>query len=119
MKHASNRRRDISAARRGQIVQCVIVEGWTIARAAAAFDTSPRLVEIWVAAYRRHGMASLRRAPRRTVIAERLELWLLRPVGAMVRRMSGDLRRLFAPQRRAPPASMRAFKDDRRGGGSS
>ena len=119
MKHASNRGRDISAARRGQIVQRVIVEGWTIARAAAAFDTPPRLVEIWVAAYRRHGMASLRRAPRRTVIAERLELWLLRPVAAMLRRMSSGLRRLFAPQRHAPPASMRAFRDDRRGGGSS
>jgi transposase-like protein len=119
MRHASNRRRDISAARRGQIVQRVIVEGWTIARAAAAFDTPPRLVEIWVAAYRRHGMASLRRAPRQTVIAERLELWLLRPFAAMLRRTSSGFRRLFVARRPAPPASMRAFKDDRRGGGSS
>jgi transposase-like protein len=119
MKHSSNGGRAISAARRGQIVQRVIVDGWTIARAAAAFDTSPRLVEIWVAAYRRHGMASLRRAPRRTIAAESLELWLLRPIAAMLRRISGGLRRLFAPRRQAAPASMRAFKDDRRGDGSS
>ena len=110
-----NGRRPISPARRGQIVQRVIVDGWTIARTAAAFGTPPRLVEIWVAAYRRHGMASLRRAPRRTIIAERLELWLLRPVAAI----SMGLRRLFVRRRRAAAASMRAFDDDRRGGGSS
>jgi len=119
MKHSSNGRRAISAARRGQIVQRVIVDGWTIARTAAVFDTPPRLVEIWVAAYRRHGMASLRRAPRHTVAAERLELWLLRPMATIWRRISSGLRRLFAPPRQAPPASMHAFKDDRRGGGSS
>ena len=50
MKHSSNGRRAISAARRGHIVQHVIVDGWTIARTAAAFDMPPRLVEIWVAA---------------------------------------------------------------------
>jgi transposase-like protein len=118
MKHASNGRRAISAARRGQIVQRVIVDGWTIDRAAAAFDTPPRLVEIWVAAYRRHGMASLRRPPRRSVAAERLELWLLRPIAAMWRRVSSGARRLFAPRRHTAPASMRAFRDDRRGGSS-
>jgi transposase-like protein len=119
MKPASNARHPISAARRGQIVQRVLVDGWTIARAAAAFDAPPRLVEIWVAAYRRHGMASLRRAPRRTVIAERLALWLLRPIAAMRRRMSTGLRRFFVPRRHAAPASMRAVKDDRRGGAPS
>jgi transposase-like protein len=119
MRLSSNRRRAISAARRGQIVQRVLVEGWTIDRAAAAFDTPPRLVEIWVAAYRRHGMASLRRPPRRTVAAERLELWLLRPTLTIWRRIAGASRRFFAPRRRAAPASMHAFKDDRRGGGSS
>ena len=119
MKHSSNGRRAISAARRGHIVQHVIVDGWTIARTAAAFDMPPRLVEIWVAAYRRHGMASLRRAPRRTVVAERLELVLFRPIAAIWRRVSSGSRRLFAPRRHAAPASMRAFKDDRRGGGSS
>jgi transposase-like protein len=119
MKQASNGRGAISATRRGQIVQRVIVDGWTIARAAAAFDTPPRLVQIWVAAYRRHGMASLRRAPRRTVAAERLELWLLRPMATIWRRIASGSRRLFVPSRQTPPASMRAFKDDHRGGGSS
>jgi Homeodomain-like domain len=118
MKHPSNGRRPISAARRGQIVQRVLVDGWTVARAAAAFEMPPRLLEIWVADYRRHGMASLRRSPRSTVIAEGLELWLLRPIAGLWRRISNGRRRLFAPQRRAAPASMRVFKDDGRGGSS-
>jgi hypothetical protein len=115
MKHLPDRR-DIGPARRGLIVQRVIVDGWTIARAAAAFNTPPRLVEIWVAAYRRHGMASLRHAPRRTVAAKSLELWLLRPVTAMLRRMSSGLRPLFSARPHAAPASIRATEDDRRGG---
>lgn len=56
---------------RGQIVQRVMVDGWSIAETAAVFDVGERQVIRWVAAYRRHGMASLRgaavaeRAPRR------------------------------------------------------
>jgi len=119
MNQPSNTRRVISAARRGQIIQRVIVDHWTIARAADAFDMPPRLVAIWVADYRRHGMASLRRAARGTVIAERLELWLLRPIAVMRRRISSSLRLLFVPPRPAAPAWMRAFKDNGRGGGSS
>jgi hypothetical protein len=118
MKHPSNGRRPISAARRGQIVQRVIVDGWTTARTAAAFGMPPRLVEIWVADYRRHGMASLRRAPRSTVIAEGLELWLLRPIAGIWRRIASGPRRLFAPRPHVAPAPMRTFQDDGRGGSS-
>jgi transposase-like protein len=114
MRHSSSGRHAIAAARRGQIVQRVIVDGWTTARTAAAFDMPRRLVEIWVADYRRHGMASLRRVPRRTVAAEIVELRLLRPVAAMLH----GLRRLFARRRRPAPISLRGSNDDRRGGSS-
>jgi transposase-like protein len=118
MRQSSSGRHAITAARRGQIVQRVIVDGWTTARAAASFDVPKRLVEVWVADYRRHGMASLRRVPRRRIAAEIVELRLLGPVTAMLRRMSRGLRRLFARRRRAEAASLRGSTDDRLGGSS-
>jgi Homeodomain-like domain len=118
MRQSSSGRHGITAARRGQIVQRVIVDGWTTARAAVAFDMPRRLVEIWVADYRRHGMGSLRRVPRRTVAAEVVELRLLRPVAAMLHRLSRGLRRLFFRRQRSTPAPLRGSNDDRRGGSS-
>ena len=44
-----------TAAQRGQIVQRVLVDGWSAAQAAAAFGVSEWRVVQWVAAYRRHG----------------------------------------------------------------
>jgi transposase-like protein len=52
--------RRISPAQRGIIVQRVLVDGWSLAEAAAAFGIAERRIAGWVAAYRRHGMASLR-----------------------------------------------------------
>ena len=52
----------IGAATRGQIVQRVLVDGWSPAQAAASFGIGERQVARWVAAYRRYGMASLRQA---------------------------------------------------------
>lgn len=52
--------RQIMATRRGQIVQRVLVDGWSLAQTAAAFGVAERQVARWVAAYRRYGMASLR-----------------------------------------------------------
>jgi hypothetical protein len=49
----------VAAARRGLIVQRVLVDGWSPAQAAAAFDVGERQVARWVAHYRRRGMASL------------------------------------------------------------
>jgi Homeodomain-like domain len=118
MRHSSSGRHGISAAKRGQIVQRVIVDGWTTARAAAAFDMPGRHVEIWVADYRRHGMASLRRVPRRTIVAEIIELRLSRPVAAVLRRLARGLRRLFTPRRRAEPAPLPGSSDDRQDGSS-
>ncbi len=54
---------DVAAARRGRIIQRVLVDGWTPAEAGAAFGISERQVAKWVAAYRRFGMASLGDTP--------------------------------------------------------
>ena len=54
------KQREIPAARRGHIVQRVLVDGWSPARAAQAFAIEERRVAAWVADYRRRGMASLR-----------------------------------------------------------
>jgi Helix-turn-helix domain len=117
MKHSSTGRHAIGAVRRGQIIQRVIVDGWTAARAAAAFDLPPRLVRMWVADYRRHGMSSLRRVPRRTVAAEIVTLQLLRPVAGFLRRMSrGRFRPFTGGRRRLDPAPVHEPRDDRRGG---
>jgi hypothetical protein len=108
----------LTPAQRGQIVQRVIVDGWTSAEAAAAVGVPERLVDAWVADYRRHGMASLRYVPRKTVAAEILRLWLERPVHAVSRTVSIALRRLFARQQPTSPSSLDRLNDDRRGGGS-
>jgi hypothetical protein len=52
---------EIAAAQRGLIIQLILVDGWSPAQAAAFFDVRERHVVRWVAAYRRRGMASLRR----------------------------------------------------------
>jgi hypothetical protein len=51
---------DVAAARRGQIIQRVLVDGWSPTEAAAVFGVEEREIVRWVAAYRRRGMASLR-----------------------------------------------------------
>jgi transposase-like protein len=60
MRRVSSRIRDITPARRGQIIQHVMVEGWSPAQAAAVYGVTERQVARWVDAYRRYGMASLR-----------------------------------------------------------
>ena len=50
----------LSPAQRGAVVQRVQVDGWSVREAAAAFGLPERRLAGWVAAYRRHGMASLR-----------------------------------------------------------
>jgi hypothetical protein len=52
--------RSLSPAKRGQIIQRVLVDGWPPRRAGAPFGVTERQVIRWVAAYRRDGMASLR-----------------------------------------------------------
>ena len=118
MKKRSTEPVALTPAQRGQIVQRVIVDGWTSAEASAAVGVPERLVDAWVADYRRHGMASLRHVPRKTVAAEILRLWLGRPVGAVSCTVSTGLRRLFARERPASPAPLGRLNDDRHDGGS-
>jgi transposase-like protein len=113
MRTASRQRRTVTPARRGQIVQRVLVDGWTAKQAAAASGVDERTVAAWVAAYRRDGMASLHRDPSKTsAIASRL--W--RPLSALLRRLAGALRR---PGRRSEvgPSPLPRPHDDRRRGG--
>jgi hypothetical protein len=118
MKKRSTEPVALTPAQRGQIVQRVIVEGWTSAEAAAADGVPERLVDAWVADYRRDGMASLRHVPRKTVAAELLWLWLGRPVHAVSRLISNGRRRLFARERPTSPSSLDRLNQDRRDGGS-
>jgi hypothetical protein len=60
MSRVSSNLRDITPAQRGQIIQHVLVDGWSPAQAAAVYGIGELHVARWVAAYRRHGMASLR-----------------------------------------------------------
>ena len=89
-------------ARRGQVVQRVIVDGWTAAEAASAAGLDERSVARWVADYRRRGMASLREEAGAPYLRQRLLLWLR------------TLRRGLAPAQ--PPANaspLRLSREDR------
>jgi hypothetical protein len=80
------RRRTISTVQRGQIVQRVIVDGWASDEVARAFAVPRRLVEVWVADYRRYGMASLRQDAGRTIVMDLLQgVW--RPLRAMLHKI--------------------------------
>jgi transposase-like protein len=118
MKKRSKEPVALTPAQRGQIVQCIIVDGWSSAEAAAAAGVPERLVDAWVADYRRDGMASLRHVPRKTVAAEILRLWLGRPVRAVSRAVSIGLRQLFTREHPTSPSPLNRSNDDRRGGGS-
>jgi transposase-like protein len=114
MKTASARPRTIPLARKALIVQRVLVDKWTIAETAAAFDVSERQVKDWVADFRRSGMTSLRRASgktRATQIVHRV-MWL--PVRGITFRAANRLRRLLVRERLQEPLLLRRFNDDRR-----
>ena len=101
----------IAAAQRGQIIQRVLVDGWSTAQAAAVFGFHERRIARWVADYRRHGMASLRE----DAAAERpWQRWFRRMRGAIARGYGG-LRRGFGLIEPAPCIEFRRA-GDRRGG---
>jgi hypothetical protein len=104
--------RGIAAARRGQIIQRVLVDGWSTAQTASAFELPERRVARWVADYRRHGMASLREdeAP------ERLYQRWLRRIYTAVSRGIGGLRRGFGLVEPASCVVLRRTGDERGGG---
>ncbi|SRR6266542_3621035 len=102
--------RDIAAARRGQIIQRVLVDGWSAAQAAEAFDIQERQVARWVADYRRHGMASLHEDYATESLHHR---WTRGLRGALLR-CFGSLRRIGSRTEPAPCIVLRRTADDRR-----
>jgi len=118
MKDSSPPRRTLTTAQRGQIIQRIIVDGWTRADAATTFGVPERLVDAWVADYRRHGMASLRHKSGGTIVAEIIRLRVALPLAAVCRGIRTRLRGIFVHHRRVPPLPLRRSSDDGRGGGS-
>ncbi|MGB9645316.1 MAG: helix-turn-helix domain-containing protein [Stellaceae bacterium] len=112
MKNTELRRRTISVAQRGQIVQRVIVDGWTSAEVAAAFGVPRRLVEVWVTDIRRHGMSSLRQDSGRTIAAEMVRFTVWRPVRAMWRKVLIGLCGSLAPAPLVQPLPLRHSNKD-------
>lgn len=100
-----------AAAVRGQIVQRVLVDGWSPAQAAAVFGVGERDILRWLAAYRRHGMASLRgetaqRAPLRWLRRLRLALHRL-ATARPAERASAELAPFVLPRHRGANGSPR------------
>src|SRR5438105_15866178 len=98
----------IAAAQRGQIIQRVLVDGWSTAQAAAVFGLQERRVARWVADYRRHGMASLREDD----AAERVYLRSLRRLYTAIMRGYGGVRRGFGPVEPPPCNDLRHTRDE-------
>jgi hypothetical protein len=80
MTRPQAKKRRITAAQRGNIVQRVLVDGWSAGQAAATFNIEERRIVGWVAAYQRYGMASLHEDAADDGAAHRW-LWLLRLLG--------------------------------------
>lgn len=114
MRTASPRRRIVTPAQRGQIVQRVLVDGWTANQAAAAAGVDERAVAAWVAAYRRDGMASLRFAPS-NASAIALRLWW--PLLQRLHTLFDALGRPDARSGKVEPSPLLRPRDDRRRGG--
>jgi hypothetical protein len=100
----------IAAARRGQIIQRVLVDGWSTAQAAAVFGLQERRIARWVADYRRHGMASLRQDD----AAERFWQRWIRRLRSAIGRYYGGLRRGVGLVEPAPCIELRHNADEAR-----
>jgi transposase-like protein len=104
--------RTISPARRGQIVQRVIVDGWTTADIATSYGVPEHLVDLWVEDFRRNGMASLRQEPGRSIAAEIEQLTIWRPIRANLRKVAIALRCFVTVDPQAKPLPLcRSHKD--------
>jgi|SRR5215467_3436211 len=112
MNTNSARTRTITPAQRALIIQRVIVDGWTIEKAAATLGVPERLVAAWVLDYRRYGMASLRDAPSRMPGVEFVQVALSRPVRAVLRRIWYRGRGTFATEAAVEPLSLRRSNED-------
>ena len=112
MKTMSVHPRTITTAQRALIIQYVIVDGWTIDKAAATFGLPERLVAAWVADYRRYGMASLRDAPSRSIGTEIVQVRISRPVKAAFRKIWQALRKLLVIDATVEPVPLRQSNKD-------
>jgi transposase-like protein len=112
MKTSSVRAGALTTARRALIVQRVIVDGWSSAKVAATFGLSQRLIDIWVADYRRHGMASLRRPARESLAGEIVQLTVSQPVRGLASRIASGLRRFFGRDHFSETLSLRRSNDE-------
>jgi transposase-like protein len=115
MKHPASRDRTISIAQRGQIVQRVIVEGWTSADIARCFGIPKPVVDGWVSDFRRYGMASLRQSTGRTAAVEMVYLTASRPLRAIFRKIWFSLRPVGAAPAANPlpqPLPLRRSNED-------
>src|SRR5690242_10547215 len=92
-KSSSSAPNKITPAQRGQIVQRVIVDGWSSAQAAHTIGVPRRVVEAWVAEFRRNGMASLHYDPGQTFSPQIVRIAVSRPIRMMWRKISIGLRR--------------------------
>jgi hypothetical protein len=90
----------------------VIVDGWTLEKAAATVGVPERLVAAWVLDYHRYGMASLRDPPSRTLGAEFVEVTIARPARAVLRRIWHRVRNTFATEAAVQPLSLRRSNED-------
>ena len=99
----------MAAAQRGHIVQRVLVDGWSAQQAAAAFEIDERLVTRWVAAYQRHGMASLRSDERKPDRLWRRSVTLLRRI---LPESFRPIRSLIGRPQPAPCVVLRSRRDD-------
>ncbi|MBO0735910.1 MAG: helix-turn-helix domain-containing protein [Alphaproteobacteria bacterium] len=96
MKNAASAKRTLTAAQRGQIVQRVLVDGRSSAAVAAEFAVRRQLVDLWVANFRRHGMASLRQDDQRTIASELVHRAVARPARRILRKIWTALHRVVA-----------------------
>jgi transposase-like protein len=111
MKNSPRLARTITPAQRGQIVQRIIVEGWSSAEAAAHLGVSEGLVDAWVADFRHNGMASLRRDSRPTHAVKMMRLALSRTARVVLGNISARLRRFF-PLELPQPLAVRSLDKD-------
>jgi len=112
MKTISIHPRTITTTQRALLIQRIIVDEWTIDKAAATFDVPEWLIAAWVADYRRHGMASLRDAASRTLGAEFFQLTVSRPIKVAFRKIWHGLRNPLVAAAAAQPLPLRRSNKD-------
>jgi hypothetical protein len=98
---------EVAAVKRAQIIQRVLVDGWSPAMAAAVFELPERRIARWVSDYKRRGMASLRDDGSGERILQR---WVRGLTGAVSRCYVG-VRRGFGLVEPAPCVVLRRSED--------